>query len=615
MKKIIFIIIGMFFAVTLYGQSNYKYLEKAAENGDLEAQKYLGVSFLIGNGNIPKNIELSYKWLLRAAGQGDSESQYILGTEQELSIIVENSKQNQMFWLEKAAMNNHPNAIEIYGNNLINNRDTKAFVFFEKMANEEYGEMARYDGIKFLGDCYLFGIGTSQNIHKALECYFEVKGFADFLSQDAKLISLANRYYRIITPNIAEFYTATGDTINAIKMYEKYFSVDSAKIELLTEQGWLYYGTKEYKKAMNSFVEAEKKGLHYKNKIDVAAEGCNGQAYLYAKGYGVPKNMNRAFELIDNAIKISTREKQYRYIDSKGEFYLIEGNMDKAREMWEKVLALNPDAEQSQSTLALAMMNSIDNNIPESFLKSDKTFVLVIANEDYKRVAPVPFAKNDGSIFAEYCKKTLGVPEKNVYLVENATLGDIKYHINLIKKIAEAFDGEARIIFYYAGHGIPDEAQRTSYLLPVDGYGNDATSGYSLENLYTELANIPAKSTMVFMDACFSGAQRDGSMIVEARGVAIKPKEDIPTGKLIVFSAAQGDETAYPYAEKKHGMFTYYLLKKLQDTKGDTTLGELMNYVTKEVKQQSVLQNKKSQTPKVTPSQSVADTWQNMKLK
>ena len=104
-------------------------------------------------------------------------------------------------------------------------------------------------------------------------------------------------------------------------------------------------------------------------------------------------------------------------------------------------------------------------------------------------------------------------------------------------------------------------------------------------------------------------------MMEEARGVAIKPKEEVPTGKLIVFSAAQGDETAYPYTEKRHGMFTYYLLKKLQDTKGDTTLGELMHYVTTEVKQQSVLQNKKSQTPKVTASPSVADTWQNMKLR
>ena len=63
------------------------------------------------------------------------------------------------------------------------------------------------------------------------------------------------------------------------------------------------------------------------------------------------------------------------------------------------------------------------------------------------------------------------------------------------------------------------------------------------------------------MDACFSGSRRENGMIVSARGVAIKPKKDIVTGNVVVFSAADGSETAYPYKEKGHGLFTYFLLK------------------------------------------------------
>lgn len=338
---------------------------------------------------------------------------------------------------------------------------------------------------------------------------------------------------------------------------------------------------------------------------------------LYATGDGVGKDQKKAIELFDKALAHNALipEDKIYFLEHKAYVYLELNNFNEAQNIYNQIISIDATYANAERYLTAVLTNSIDHNIPESSSKSEKTFALIIANEDYKRVTPVPFAKNDGNVFAEYCKKTLGVPEKNVYLVENATLGDMKYHVNLIKKIADAFNGEARVIFYYAGHGIPDESQRTSYLLPVDGYGNDATSGYSLENLYTELAAIPAKSVMVFMDACFSGAQRDGSILAEVRGVTIKPREEMPTGKLVVFSAAQGDETAYPYTEKKHGMFTYYLLKKLQDTKGETTLGELMNYVTTEVKQQSILLNKKSQTPKITPSQAVADTWQNMKLK
>ena len=83
---------------------------------------------------------------------------------------------------------------------------------------------------------------------------------------------------------------------------------------------------------------------------------------------------------------------------------------------------------------------------------------------------------------------------------------------------------------------------------------------------------------------------------------------------MVVFSAAQGDETAYPYKEKAHGMFTYYLLKKLQETSGDVTLGELADYVTEEVSRRAIVENSKSQTPSVSVSDAVASDWKNMKL-
>ena len=75
---------------------------------------------------------------------------------------------------------------------------------------------------------------------------------------------------------------------------------------------------------------------------------------------------------------------------------------------------------------------------------------------------------------------------------------------------------------------------------------------------------------------------------------------------MVVFSAAQGDETAYPLKDKEHGLFTYYLLKKLKETKGDVTYGELGSYLTEQVSRKSIVANSKSQTPTVNPSQSVA---------
>lgn len=260
-------------------------------------------------------------------------------------------------------------------------------------------------------------------------------------------------------------------------------------------------------------------------------------------------------------------------------------------------------------------VSDIDTNLPISNEKQDNTFAVIIANENYQKEAQVPFATNDGRTFAEYCKKTMGIPDNNIHIATDATLNNMKYEINWLKQVIEAYNGNARVIFYYAGHGIPDESAKTAYLLPVDGFGNDVSTGYKLDDLYSTLGNLPSKSVTVFLDACFSGANRSGEMLASARGVAIKAKNSAPVGNMVVFSAAQGDETAYPNNEQQHGMFTYYLLKKIKETAGNVTYKELGDYVTDNVRKQSIVVNGKSQTPTIVPSTTIGSTWETWKLK
>lgn len=270
--------------------------------------------------------------------------------------------------------------------------------------------------------------------------------------------------------------------------------------------------------------------------------------------------------------------------------------------------------DQEVEIKRVSLTSVVDENIPVANKKSSNTFAVIIANENYQSVASVPYALNDGNIFREYCLKTLGVPEKQIKYVPNATGNQIKAQVNWLQDITEAFEN-ANVIFYYAGHGIPDESSRTAYLLPVDGIGTDVTTGYKLDKLYAALGSLPVENVTVFMDACFSGSKREEGMLASARGVAIKAKSGQPQGKMVVFSAAQGDETAYPNKEEHHGMFTFYLLKKLQDTRGDVTLQELGDYIIKNVKQQSILLNGKSQTPCVTASPAIGGAWREWKLK
>ncbi len=259
--------------------------------------------------------------------------------------------------------------------------------------------------------------------------------------------------------------------------------------------------------------------------------------------------------------------------------------------------------------------SDVERDIPATESGNENTFVVIIANQMYKKVAPVEFALNDGRIFKEYCKRTLGIPVDNIHHVENATLNEIRAEVRWLKEVMEAYSGSAKIIFYYAGHGIPHESERTAYLLPVDGYETDVETGYKLGTLYRTLGEMPSRFVTVFIDACFGGSKREGDMIANARGAVIKVREEEPVGKMVVFTASQGDETAYSYKEQQHGMFTYFLLKKLKASRGEVTLGELDNYIRTEVKRKSIVLNGKSQTPTVIPSLSLGEDWKNMKLK
>lgn len=274
-------------------------------------------------------------------------------------------------------------------------------------------------------------------------------------------------------------------------------------------------------------------------------------------------------------------------------------------------------AEIKNKPVRKTIDRSIDQNIPLTKTDNSKTFVLIIGNEKYKRIAEVPFANNDAKVFAEYCQKTLGIPQKNIDVYKDASVGDMRHAVQVLTNRLKAFNGEARAIIYYSGHGYPDEATRMPYLMPIDGFASDiSNTGYNLNDIYDELAEAPSQLTLFLLDACFSGTTRNGDMAVNAKGIAIAARNTVPMGNIMVFSASQGTETAYVDEEHGHGRFTYYLLKHLRESKGDTTLGSLVDEVTKGVNQASVIQNDgKTQTPTPNPSFKLGENWKGMKLR
>lgn len=276
-------------------------------------------------------------------------------------------------------------------------------------------------------------------------------------------------------------------------------------------------------------------------------------------------------------------------------------------------------AQVTQSIVDVQLHSDVDKNIPQVEKINPHCYALIIGNYDYHSYQnglnseqDVPFAAEDATMFKEYCEKTLGIEAKNISFLSNATAAKMNQEIDFITRLA-AHDPQAEIVFYYAGHGFPDELTKTSYLIPVDVNVTNLSSAIALYDLYQKLSATQAQKITVFLDACFSGGGRDMGLLA-SRGIKVTPQKDKLSGNIVVFSATTADQVALPYSDKKHGMFTYFLLKKLQESRGDCTYGELFDYLNSNVVESSLRVNRKDQAPEVNTSLQVQEAWKDWRF-
>jgi len=265
------------------------------------------------------------------------------------------------------------------------------------------------------------------------------------------------------------------------------------------------------------------------------------------------------------------------------------------------------------------LLVDVDTQIPTTKIKQNSTYALIIGNEDYSSKQPnltieqnADFAVNDAQVFALYCKKTLGIPSNQIKILKNATSAQIKQALAWINNLSKIEKGNAKLVFYYSGHGLPDEQTKESYIIPVDVSGSHLEYAVKLADVYKNLTENKAKQVTVFLDACFSGGARNKSLLA-TKGIKVKPRKDIINGNMVVFASSSGDESSAIYKEKQHGVFTYFLLKKLKESNGKVNLNSLSSYIIKSVSKETGLKGF-IQTPQVNASLKVINDWKLWKL-
>ncbi|TVR68868.1 MAG: caspase family protein [Marinilabiliales bacterium] len=279
--------------------------------------------------------------------------------------------------------------------------------------------------------------------------------------------------------------------------------------------------------------------------------------------------------------------------------------------------SLTAAARQEAVTSSVREPSDVDINIPDNGLELNNRYALIIGNEDYTSYQPhlqresnVEFAVHDARIFREYAQKVLGVPDNNIIMLLNARSVEMHNALDRMSMIARNTGGDAEFFIYYAGHGFPDEQTREPYLMPVDVTGANLSFAVPLSDFYSKLTEHPTERITVFIDACFSGGGRDQGLVA-ARAVRVRPRGPSISGNLVVFSATSGDQSALPYRDQQHGMFTYHLLSMLKASRGEISYRELADHLRQSVATRSVMVNHREQNPETNISPTLDESWEN----
>ena len=211
---------------------------------------------------------------------------------------------------------------------------------------------------------------------------------------------------------------------------------------------------------------------------------------------------------------------------------------------------------------------------------------VIIGNRNYGNNLPtVDFAHNDAEAMKLFVVEILGINPGNVIDMRDVTLAEME----AVFGNARTYQGtlwrwvrphESDVFVFYSGHGVPGMNDGRQYLLPVDGEPEAAEiHGYPAELLYRNLAKLEARSVTVFLDACFSGESPRGTLIRNASGIRVVPRE-VPDLPITVVSATRKDQVASWDKEAKHGLFTKHVLDALYGAADGKRYGNADNRIT-----------------------------------
>ena len=231
--------------------------------------------------------------------------------------------------------------------------------------------------------------------------------------------------------------------------------------------------------------------------------------------------------------------------------------------------------------------------LPTALCEGATNRALIIGVEGYEKASPLKYVGNDVRKLAESLSDRCGFDvreiidtaiDERVERIGPATHRDVL--MRAIEKWMNGISNADSVVIFFSGHGFLDEDGKL-YLASLNcDPKNPVPGGIPVAWLREQLANCPAKSKVLLLDACHAGSSKDVRNtrdIAKAIEVEMRQLKDVVT-----FASCEADQESILWPPKKQSLFTYWLGEAAKghadgDGNGKVEMEELVEYVGRNV--------------------------------
>jgi len=210
---------------------------------------------------------------------------------------------------------------------------------------------------------------------------------------------------------------------------------------------------------------------------------------------------------------------------------------------------------------------------------------LIVAIGDYAVVPDVSGAVQNGREWFQHLHRTRGVPVGSIRLLtDNVATREkiLDAAASLEQRLGEG--GTFWVIF--VGHGAPYRSGEDGLLLGWDVQAEAASveaRSVRRSELVEVVAQSKATSSVVILDACFSGQIASGASLISGLQFAVPSTPPSPPSGITVLTAGTANQYAGPLPELERPAFSYLVLGAMrgwgdQDQNGVVTAEEAVGY-------------------------------------